>query len=125
MDSVMHFEVVFDNKERAKKFYQSAFGWQFQEMPGMDYVMAMTAESDKQGAPKETGRINGGMMKKDPSAGYPLLVVTVKSIEAALKKVESSGGKTVLAKQSVGNFGYYARVKDTEGNVLGLWESKK
>lgn len=124
MDSVTHFEVIFDNKERAKKFYQNTFGWQFQEV-GKGYVMAITAESNAQGTPKEAGRINGGMMPKDQNTNYPLLVVTVTSIDATLKKVESSGGKTVLAKQSVGNFGYYARVKDTEGNVLGLWENIK
>ena len=125
MDSVSHFEVVFDNKERAKKFYQTMFGWQFQEMPGMDYVMAMTAEGDQKGCPKEPGKINGGLMARDTTAAYPLVVIDVKSIDATLKKVAKSGGKVVLPKQNVGDFGYYARIKDTEGNTIGLWEAIK
>ncbi|HEV8088006.1 MAG TPA: VOC family protein, partial [Actinomycetota bacterium] len=28
MDKVVHFEITFDDQERAKKFYQSAFGWE-------------------------------------------------------------------------------------------------
>ena len=30
-----------------------------------------------------------------------------------------------MPKVMVGNFGLYARVSDTEGNVIGLWEKIK
>ncbi|MBX7147240.1 MAG: VOC family protein [Alphaproteobacteria bacterium] len=124
MDSVMHFEVVFDNKDRAKKFYQKTFGWQFMDIPGMDeYTMITTAPSDDHGMSKEPGKINGGMMAKDKDANHPLLVITVDSIDATLKKVEAEGGKTVMPKVKTGDFGFYARFKDSEGNVMGLWQA--
>lgn len=61
-------------------------------------------------------------MARDTTAAYPLVVIDVKSIDATLKKVAKSGGKVVLPKQNVGDFGYYARIKDTEDNTIGLWE---
>lgn len=30
-----------------------------------------------------------------------------------------------MTKMEVGEMGYYARVSDTEGNVIGIWEAKK
>jgi predicted enzyme related to lactoylglutathione lyase len=33
MDKVVHFEIPFDDKQRAMKFYATAFGWQLSDMP--------------------------------------------------------------------------------------------
>jgi predicted enzyme related to lactoylglutathione lyase len=46
MDKVVHFEIPFENKNRAMKFYSDAFGWQLMDMQQMDYVMASTVEVD-------------------------------------------------------------------------------
>lgn len=29
-----------------------------------------------------------------------------------------------MSKMAVGDMGYYARVKDTEGNIIGVWEDR-
>jgi predicted enzyme related to lactoylglutathione lyase len=47
----------------------------------------------------------------------------VPSIDAALETIERLGGSTVVPKQPVGGMGFTAYVKDTEGNVVGLWET--
>jgi len=47
----------------------------------------------------------------------------VPSIDAALAAIQSLGGETVGAKMPVGEMGFAAYFKDTEGNVMGLWES--
>lgn len=39
--------------------------------------------------------------------------------------MKRAGGKVVLEKEDYGEWGWYARVKDTEGNVFGLWEEMK
>ena len=31
----------------------------------------------------------------------------------------------MMPKQQVGDMGYYSRVKDTEGNVIGIWQNIK
>ena len=61
------------------------------------------------------------MLPKDPIGTHP--VIDVSSLDERIKKVESSGGKTVMPKMEVGNFGFYARVKDTEGNIIGIWQT--
>jgi predicted enzyme related to lactoylglutathione lyase len=57
-----------------------------------------------------------------PSPG-PLVVVDVPSIDEALRRIGELGGETVLGRQPVGTMGFSAYVRDTEGNVIGLWET--
>ena len=40
-----------------------------------------------------------------------------------IRKVEESGGKIVLPRKQVGEYGFYARVSDTGGNVVGVWQT--
>ena len=47
----------------------------------------------------------------------------VQSIDDALATIRSLGGEAVGEKIPVGEMGFAAYFKDTEGNVLGLWES--
>jgi uncharacterized protein len=67
MDSVVHFEMPYDDRERMAKFYRDAFGWQTrmlgQEMG--NYVIATTTESDES-RPKRPGAINGGFLQENP-----------------------------------------------------------
>ena len=49
MDKVVHFEVPFDDGERATTFYREAFGWQLNSMPTFPYTMVTTTEPDAQG----------------------------------------------------------------------------
>ncbi len=123
MNRVVWFEIPFDESGRAQKFYKDVFGWQVNHFPEMDYYVATTAESDPQTMESKTpGAINGGLMKKDDTAKHPLVLIEVPSIDDHLKKIEQNGGKTVMPKINAGNMGMYARVEDTEGNIIGLWE---
>jgi predicted enzyme related to lactoylglutathione lyase len=47
----------------------------------------------------------------------------VEDIEATLKTVESLGGAVVRPKETIPGMGSFAYFKDTEGNVMGLWEN--
>ena len=125
MNKVVHFEIPFENEERAK-FYQSAFGWQIFKSPDMDYNMVTTVETDQQTmVPKTPGAINGGLMKRDAATGsHPVVVIDVPNVDAHLKQIEAAGGKVVMPKMDVGEVGLYARVTDTEGNVIGIWQNK-
>ena len=91
----------------------------------MDYHLAITTPSDEMTGPKEPGAINGGLLPKDPTGEHPVIVIDVPSIDEHLKKIGESGGKTIMPKIQIGNFGFYARVSDTEGNTIGTWETIK
>ncbi len=120
---VVHFEVPFDDGDRARGFYKEAFGWQLMEMPEMGYTIVMTGPSDDSG-PTEAGFINGGMLSREQAATRgPVIVVDVESIDAALARIGDLGGDTLVPRQPVGDMGFSAYVRDPEGNVIGLWET--
>ena len=120
---VVHFEVPFDEGDRARGFYKEIFGWQVQEMPDMNYTIVMSGPSGDSG-PTEPGYINGGMLSRDQAATPgPVIVVDVDSIDGSLEKIGSLGGSTVVGKTPVADMGFAAYFKDPEGNVIGLWET--
>jgi len=122
MDSVVHFEIPADKVDRAKAFYSKAFGWVMNPVPQMDYTMIGTSASDQNGRPTSPGAINGGLAKKGGPLKSVVVTIGVADIDAALKKVEELGGKTVQKKMAVGEMGFSAYFKDTEGNVIGLFQ---
>src|ERR671923_161913 len=94
---VVHFEIPFDDGERARSFYGQAFGWQLMEMPEMGYTIVMTGPSDPETGPTESGFINGGMFERSeqfPGKG-PNIVIDVPNVDHALRQVEAAGGKAV------------------------------
>ena len=120
---VVHFEVPFDDGDRARSFYKEAFGWQVMEMPEMGYTIVMTGPSNDSG-PTESGFINGGMLSREQAAtSGPVVVIDVENIEAALEKIGGLGGSTVVGKTPVGEMGFAAYFTDPEGNTIGLWET--
>jgi predicted enzyme related to lactoylglutathione lyase len=124
MDKIVHFEIPFDDKKRAMKFYADAFDWKLTDIPEMSYVMAETvAVNDKQ-MPREPGAINGGLFQRPKEAPHPVVYVGVASVEQALEKAQAAGGKVVTPATPIPGMGAYARVADTEGNVVGLYETR-
>jgi predicted enzyme related to lactoylglutathione lyase len=123
MGKVVHFEIPFDDKARAMEFYSSCFGWQLADMPEMQYVMASTTDVDEQQMPKEPGAINGGLFQRPAEAPHPCIYVDVPSIDEALAKVQSAGGKVVTPNTPIPGMGAYARISDTEGNIIGLFQT--
>ena len=126
MSKVVHFEIPADDIPRAKEFYGSIFGWQLQDMDtgGADYTIVMTTPVDQQTQlPTEPGAINGGMMKRADDTPSPVITIEVGSIDDALKLIEAEGGSVVRPRTEIPGMGAFAYFKDTEANVVGLWES--
>jgi hypothetical protein len=123
MDKVVHFEIPFDNKERALKFYRESFGWDLVDLPGMNYVMAHAAKTDKKNMVQDKGAINGGLFPREKEAKSSIVVIGVQDMDAAIKRVIAAGGRQIMPKQAIPN-GFYARVSDCEGNIIGLASTK-
>lgn len=119
---VVHFELPFDDGARARSFYSELFGWQLQDVPGMDYSLVMTGPVDERGS-TEPGYINGGMTQRGGPVGQPVVTIDVEDIDATLAKVTERGGSTVVERQAVGGMGWTAYFRDPEGNVMGLWQT--
>lgn len=114
--SIVWFEVPADDLDRAKKFYQSMFGWSFTKLPAAinDYWHIDTGGPD--------ASPDGGMMLRmhpqQPITNY----VSVPSVTKASAKVEKLGGTVCKQKTAVPGMGYFAICLDTEGNTFALWE---
>jgi len=123
MDSVVHFEIPTDDLERAKKFYSSVFGWVAQTIPEVQYTVAQTTDIGEDQRPTTPGAINGGIMARTAATPAPVITIGVDSVEDALKNIEAEGGSVVQPRTEIPNMGAFGYFKDTEGNVVGLWET--
>ena len=133
MNRVVHFEIHADDVERAKKFYQSVFGWEMRQM-GPDvggYVLVVTGPGPNEIAGGKVGMenvgINGGMMKRNspkPAAGLSpmsyVCVVGVDNIDTYIEKARAAGGVEHMPKTPIPNVGTVAYYADTEGNLFGM-----
>ncbi|RBY84107.1 VOC family protein [Blastococcus sp. TF02A-30] len=123
---VVHFEIPYDDGDRARSFYKEAFDWDIVQMPEMGgYTLVTTGPTGEEG-PTEPGFIDGGMLQRgDSPAPGPIVVVDVESIDVALERIGELGGATLQGKLPVGDMGFSDYVRDPEGNVVGLWESAR
>jgi predicted enzyme related to lactoylglutathione lyase len=123
MDSVVHFEMPYEDRDRMVKFYQAAFGWQTRQLgPEMsNYVVATTTETGDSG-PTRPGAINGGFYQKKPDwpMQYPSVVIAVDDARRAMARVGSAGGKVLGEPMEIPGVGTYVSFLDSEGNRVSL-----
>lgn len=125
---VVHFEMPYIAAKRVSKFYNSVFGWEMNNA-GKDmghYVVAVTAETDKNRMVKTPGTINGGFYPKSKSTNpYPSFVISVTDIKKAIAMVKKAGGKILSKPQEIPGIGMWVVFKDTEGNKVSLLQASR
>ncbi len=128
MDSVVHFEMPYRDRERVARFYETAFSWQMQQL-GADmgsYIVAQTTETGENGRPKTPGAINGGFFefKPDWPGMVPGVVIAVSDIRDAMRRVTEAGGTVLGDPMEIPGVGQYVSFNDTEGNRVSLLQPK-
>ena len=122
MDKVEHFEIPADDTKRATEFYESVFGWEQNPIPGVDYTRLLTIRLDEKTVSQRPFEVNGAVLKRNKTVTGPVVTVSVVDMDDTLKRIEKAGGKVLAGKTEFGNRGYTAYFRDTEGNVMGLWQ---
>ena len=123
--TVVHFEIPADDPDRAAQFYRELFGWDIQKWAmdgGAEYWMVATVPTDGQGRPSRPG-VNGGLMRRQHPGHAPVNYVAVEGVDEYTRKAKRLGAEEVLPKTPVKGMGWFAWLKDTEGNVFGIWET--
>lgn len=120
---VVHFEVPYDDADRARAFYSEVFGWSIQPMPEFDYNFVQTGPTADTGMPTEPGYIGGGMFQRQADIGRPIVTIEVDDMTDALTAIAEHGGATVGEPQQVGDMGIAAYFTDCEGNLMGIWQT--
>ncbi|CAM1501021.1 Fc.00g101830.m01.CDS01 [Cosmosporella sp. VM-42] len=127
-------EIPVRDVDRAKKFYTEVFQWQFSPekdnmKPVGDCVKSMHFFSK--------GKLNGALLEHDekyhainfkedvPEALPVLPTFCTFDCDETLEVGKRFGGKTALPKTAIpNNMGFFARLVDSEGNLVGLWSQK-
>jgi predicted enzyme related to lactoylglutathione lyase len=118
---VTHFEIPADDTKRAKTFYTNLFGWKMEPWQDSSYLFITT--NPKKANPSDND-VSGGLDKRSEYFQAPVITVHVDSIDRALAETSKLGGSVARGKSPVGDFGFAAYIKDTENNVVGLFERK-
>lgn len=117
---VRWFEIYVQDMERAKKFYQTVFQFQFNKLENpSDSGIEMSQFPSNM----EQMGCSGALVKmKGVPSGGNSTIVYFGCADCAVEegRVQSAGGKVEKPKMSIGQYGYISLVYDTEGNMIGL-----
>ncbi len=107
----IEFEVV--DMERARRFYEAAFGWEFNEY-GPNYT----------GIRRGRGGESGGFrVVPEVTTGGPLVILYSEDLEATLEGVRGAGGEiTELPFVFPGGRRFHFR--DPDGHELAVWSDR-
>lgn len=112
MAKIEHFEIPADDVKRAQRFYGKVFGFTFEEWDP-DTVMFRTGSDEG----------IGGDIHKRAVAPHPTAIITVDNIEETIAAVVAAGGEQVGEIQPLGETARYAYFRDSEGNMIGVYDS--
>jgi predicted enzyme related to lactoylglutathione lyase len=125
MDKVEHFEIPADDPARALNFYKTVFKWELNPVPGVDYIRLLTIRVDENAVSQRPFEVNGAIVRRESELRGPIVTISVADMEETLAKISKTGGSIVRGKTEFGKIGYTAYFKDTEGNVMQLWQVRK
>ena len=111
------FEIPVADMPRAKKFYKSLLNVELQDlpMPGMQ----LSSFPMVQGGEYATGAL-AQSENHVPSTNGTTVFFACEDVSDQLGRVESLGGKVVVPKTSIGEYGFIAHIMDSEGNKVAL-----
>ncbi len=116
-NDIAHFAIHADDCERAKTFYEKAFGWTFEPWGPPDFWRIHTSP----------GAIHGALQKRRaPVLGHGMIgfecSIAVDDVEATAKTIVACGGKVSMQPFEIEGVGTLVMFKDTEGNVVGAMQ---
>ena len=112
----MHFDVPIDEPGRASAFYRDVFDWKVAKSGPIDY---WTMTTGQEGGPGAEGAL---ALRADTPEGV-VIYISVADIDVALAKIKKAGGIPPTTKMPIPNIGWSARFRDSEGNLLGLFQA--
>ena len=121
-NSLNWFEISVTDINRATKFYETIFGIKLEQTEMMGMKMAFFPYENGNG--KAAGGLVQGSMHKPSMDGAKIYLNGNPDLSDALSRIEKAGGKIVMPKTAIGEFGNMAFFIDTEGNNVALHSNK-
>ena len=115
------FEIYTDNMERAKSFYSEVLKIRFQDGDAMgdDLKMSFFSSPENQGVSGALVEMNG-TRPADNGRNSTIVYFPCEDCSVEESRVEKAGGKVLVPKMSLGDFGFCSLCTDNEGNSFGL-----
>jgi predicted enzyme related to lactoylglutathione lyase len=115
-NNVVHFAIHADDVDRARRFYEAAFGWRFEAWGPPGFYRIRTGSPDDPGI---EGALHGRM---EPLEGRGVrafeCTVSVDDLDDVRDRVVAAGGTVLLDGFDIPGVGTLLQFLDTESNVL-------
>jgi predicted enzyme related to lactoylglutathione lyase len=118
---VVYFEIPVHDIERAVKFYETVFNFDFYKENIDNNEMALFPFAE------ENSGISGALAKGEiykPTKDGVVIYFKTENIAQTLKLVLANGGQ-ILYPETDNGIGFVAEFEDTEGNRIALYQSKE
>jgi uncharacterized protein len=111
-DLIAHVEIPSTNLNRTTEFFMKLFNWDFKPF-GKGYLLYNTHQG-----------LTVGLRKVEAvkSGDTTTFHINVKDIDGLLAKATGIGGQAFRDKTIIPAMGYYALIKDPDGNIIGLYQ---
>jgi len=113
------FELYVTDMARAKAFYKVVFQRGMSDLPGVDPDMERCAFTWNEQRTGTTGALVK-TSKVAPGSGGTLVHFSSGDCSVEAARAIASGGDLCQPKTSIGEHGFFALVRDPEGNTIGL-----
>ena len=121
-NAVSWFEIPVKNFDEARKFYQAIFDFDMPEMQMGPNRMGILLHEQGAGV---GGAIVAGEWYEPNMSGTMVYLSANPDLRAVLDRVGKAGGSILVPKTNIGdNMGYFAIIRDCEGNRVGLHSLK-
>ena len=118
-NAISWFEIPSTDLGRATKFYETIFDITLTPLDTPEIKMRMFPLEDMMGVGGAI--VDSGGFHRPSSTDGPLLYLNANpDVQNVLDKVEAAGGKIIVQKMSIGEYGFMAAFIDTEGNRIAL-----
>ncbi len=114
MHTTVHVEIPTTDFKKAKNFFGKIFGWTFQDIPDMEYVLFQAP------TPPHGGFFR---VKSMPKKGQVNIYLDVEDIDAKLKEIRKARGKVIKKKTAIGTMGWFAQFSTPDGCILFLYQN--
>lgn len=125
-NAVTWFEIPVRDFERARAFYEKTLTLRLrEEMMGPMRMGVFPAQAGAECGQEVTGCIIATEGYQPSLAGSIVYLNTRVDLQQALDRVRKAGGETLLPKTALPDgMGYFAQIRDTEGNRVGLYSTE-
>ena len=116
-NNLASFAIHVDDVDRARRFYEAVFGWEFEPWGPPGFYLIHTGDEADPGIQglmhqRHVPRVGTGLNGVEPT-------FAVEDLDPIIAAVEANGGKITFPKSQIPTVGVLIRFEDPEGNDIG------